>query len=104
MYQRSHCYREDLLTGLRSSEHVPGFEETTSFPNVIPDSWDDKLGSYLGEAGVGAAAWRWGVGEVRRRLICSFCPSLCLGVTLNYLCLEVKFPNSVLHEPPRNHP
>lgn len=31
------------------------------------------------------------LGEVRRRLICSFCLSLCLGMTLNYLCLEVKF-------------
>lgn len=55
--QRGPCYREDLSPGLRSSEHVPGFEGNTSFPNFIPDSWDDKLGSYLGEkAGEGGGA------------------------------------------------
>lgn len=53
-----------------------------SFPHFIPDSWDDKLGSYL-RAGEGC----------RRRLICSFHSSLYLGVTLNCLCLEVKKQN-----------
>lgn len=85
---------------------MPGFEGSTSFPNFIPDSRDDKLGSYLGEVGVGAAAWRWGVGGGEEEAHLFILLIFIFGNDPELSLPRSKIPklSSVLHEPPRNHP
>lgn len=87
-HQRSHHYREDLLTGLRL-RHVSGIGGNISFPNFIPDSSDNNLGSYLREG--------------RRRFICSLLFVFGSNLELPLPRCKISQLSSNLHKSRWNH-